>query len=393
MKILTNILNPIDVQTAELLDNHVIEIEKGKITNISPLTKDTKKSQLKNFSKSIFTPALIDAHTHLPQLSIIGSYGYKLMDWLNNHTFPAEIEFEKAEHAKKTSKEFFKELKKVGTATAVIYSSIHKKSTDIAFSEAEKTKLRIFMGKTMMNQNCPKELCENAIQSLSESYELQKKWHKKNKNLQYIYSPRFAISTSPELMKEAGKLSRINKTFLQTHINENKDEINFVKKTYSKSYTQVYEEAKILGPNTLLAHAIHNTKEDLDILEKTQTNIIHCPDANLFLKSGKFPLEKIQERDIQIGLGSDVGAGTTLDMFQIMKSMIYVQEKNIPIETPFYYATKGNAKILKINSGEITKGKRAEFLKVDIQNKPQEAKEVLNKLIFTQNYERELLIY
>lgn len=393
MKILTNILNPIDVQTTEFLDNHIIEVEKGKITNISPLTKDTKKSQLKDFSKSIFTPALIDAHTHLPQLSIIGNYGYELMDWLNNYTFPAEIEFKKEDYAKKISREFFKELKKVGTATAVIYSSIHKESTNIAFQEAEKSKLRIFMGKTMMNQNCPKELCENAIQSLSESYELQKRWHKKNKKLQYIYSPRFAISTSPELMKEAGKLSRINKTFLQTHINENKGEVNFVKKTYSKSYAQVYEDAKILRPNTLLAHAIHNTKEDLDILEKTQTNIIHCPDANLFLKSGRFPLEKIQRREIPIGLGSDVGAGTTLDMFQIMKSMIYLQEKNILIDTPFYYTTKGNAKILNINSGEITKGKSAEFLKINTKYKFQKPQEILNKLIFTQNYERELLIF
>jgi 5-methylthioadenosine/S-adenosylhomocysteine deaminase len=64
------------------------------------------------------------------------------------------------------------------------------------------------MGKTMMNQNCPQELSENAIQSLSESYALQKKWHKKNEKLQYIYSPRFAVSTSPELMKEIGKLAR-----------------------------------------------------------------------------------------------------------------------------------------------------------------------------------------
>ncbi len=393
MKILSNILNPLDQETCEFLDNHVIEIEKGEITNISPLTKNTKKSNLKDFSKSVITPALIDAHTHLPQLDIIGNFGFELMDWLNNYTFPAEIGFEDVAKARKISKRFFQALKDNGTATAVIYSSIHKESTDIAFSEAEKTKLRIFMGKTMMNQNCPKELNENAIQSLSESYALQKKWHLRNEKLQYIYSPRFAVSTSPELMKEAGKLMRLNKTFLQTHINENKEEVNLVKKTYSKSYAQVYEEAKILGPKTLLAHAIHNTKEDMDIFEKTKTNIIHCPDANIFLKSGRFPIEKFEEREIPIGLGSDVGAGTTLDMFEIMKSMLYIQKKVIPTQKAFYLATKGNAKILGINSGEIFNGKKAEILKIDFASLPKNSTDVLNSLIFKKSYKRELLIY
>ncbi len=392
MKILTNILNPIDRETSEFLDNHIIEVEKGIITGITPNTKATTKGNLKDFSKSVITPALIDAHTHLPQFPIVGNYGYELMDWLNNYALPAEIEFEDLTYARDLSKKFFEELKKVGTATAVIYSSIHKESTDIAFEEAEKTKLRIFMGKTMMNQNCPKELCENAIQSLSESYELQKKWHLKNEKLQYIYSPRFGISTSPELMQETAKLSRLNKTFLQTHINENEYEVDFVKKTYSKTYTQVYEDAKILGAKTLLAHAIHNTKEELEILQKTKTNIIHCPDSNLFLNSGQFPLCEFEDREIPVGVGSDVGAGTTLDMFQIMKSMIYRQDKLIPIESPFYYTTKGNARILDINSGEILEGKNAEFLKIDFKESMKSSKEILKKLIFTQDYKRELLV-
>ena len=395
MKILSNILNPIDKQTCELLDNHIIEVEKGEILDIYPQTKQTKKAKIKDFSKSIITPGLIDAHTHLPQLPIIGNYGYELMEWLNNYTFPAEIEFEKVEYAQKISKRFFEKLKQLGTSTAVIYSSIHKNSTDIAFSEAEKTNLRIFMGKTMMNQNCPQELAENAIQSLSESYALQKKWHLKNEKIQYIYSPRFAISTSPELMQEIGKLARINKTFIQTHVNENKDEIKFVKKTYGKSYAEVYQDSKILGPQTLLAHAIHNTKKELDIFEQTKTNIIHCPDANLFLKSGRFPIEDFEYRDIPVGLGSDVGAGTTLDMFEIMKSMLFVQEKAIPAETPFYLATLGNAKILNIDAGEIAKGRKAELLKIDFKSTKTKSntREILNKMIFEKEFKRELLIY
>ena len=72
MKIHTNILNPIDKDTTEHLDNHVLEIEEGKILDIYPLSKKTSRKNLNNFSNSILTPGLIDAHTHLPQLPIIG---------------------------------------------------------------------------------------------------------------------------------------------------------------------------------------------------------------------------------------------------------------------------------------------------------------------------------
>jgi len=72
MKILSNILNPVDQDTTEYLDNHVLEIEEGKILDIYPLSKKTIKGDCKDLSKSILLPGLIDAHTHLPQLPIIG---------------------------------------------------------------------------------------------------------------------------------------------------------------------------------------------------------------------------------------------------------------------------------------------------------------------------------
>ncbi len=397
MEILTNILNPVDDETAELLNNHIVDIEKGKIVSVKPLSKGKKKNKVKDFSKSICIPALIDAHTHLPQFDIVGKYGYGLIEFLQNYAFPAEIRFKELNYAKDLSKRFFQELKKCGTGTAVIYSSIHKESTEIAFKEADKSKLRIFMGKTMMNQNCPKELCENTIQSLNESYQLQKEWHEEDTKLQYIYSPRFAISTSQEFMEEVGKMARLNKTFLQTHINGSKEEREFAMNMYkdSDSYAEIYQKARILGPKTLLAHAIHNSKKDLEILGKTGTNVIHCPDANIFLKSGIFPLKDIEDHGISIGLGSDVGAGTTLDMFKIMKSMLDMQDYIMPVEKPFFHATKGNAKILDIDSGELMEGKNAELLKIDFLGKvdSKNAKNILERLIFTQDYKRELLLF
>jgi guanine deaminase len=395
MKILSNILNPVDKDTTEYLDNHILEIEEGKILDIYPLSKKTIKGDCKDFSKSILLPGLIDAHTHLPQLPITGKYGFELMDWLNNYALPAEIEFGNVNYAKKLSKNFFEKLRKYGTTTAVVYSTIHKESTDIAFQEAERADIRVFMGKTMMDQNCPSELCENTEQSIVESKELYNKWHREDEKITYIYSPRFAITSSEKLMQEVGKISKMNKVFLQTHMNENLEEKEHLRKIYPeyKTYAEIYHKCGLLGARTLLAHCIHNTEEELEILTKTNTKVIHCPDANLFLNSGTFPLRKILDYDIPIGLGSDVGAGTTLDMLEIMKSMIYGQKILIPPSTPFYYATLGNAQILDIDGivGSIERDKQSEILKIDVDKKFKNAQEALNHIIFSRNFKRELI--
>ncbi len=395
MEILTNIINPVDKQTTQYQDNYILEIEEGIVKSKKPLTKEKKLKNVLNLSKSILLPPMIDAHTHIPQIDMMGKYGGGLIEWLNEHTYPNEIEFGNEKIAKKRTKKFLKKLKELGTTTTVAYSSIHSKSTEIVFEEAIKSKMRIWIGKAMMDQNCLTELCENRFSSIVESNTLEKKYHLKNDKVQYIYSPRFAISTSSELLWEIGKTAKLNKLFIQIHLNENKEEKELVKKLYPEfeSYTDIYYKANILGPNTLLAHCIHCTKKEFEIIEKTKSNIIHCPEANLFLKSGKFKLKEIEEYGIPIGLGSDIGAGTTLDMFEVMKSMIYMQEEIVPVSTPFYYSTLGNAKILQIDNivGSIDVGKKAEFLKIDCNKKFKSANDVLNHIIFIKDFKREIL--
>ena len=334
-------------------------------------------------------PGLIDAHTHLPQLPIIGKYGNTLLDWLNKWTFPAEKEFKNEDYARKLSKLFFNSLKRVGTTTAVIYSTVYKDSTDIAFQEAEKSKLRVIMGKVMMDQNSPFYLQESPVQSLEESITLSKKWHQKNKKLYYAYSPRFAIACSIGTMKMI-KESNMNNSFIQTHCNENLEEKDTIKAVYPSisNYVSVYQEANILGPQTLLAHMVHNSKEELEIIKKTETKIVHCPDANFFLKSGRFPIEDFDEIGINFGIGSDVGAGTTLNMFHIMKSMIYMQANNkinVSPERAFWHATIANASILGLNNqiGSIEKGKNAEVIGIKVpENYKNNARDILSFLIF-----------
>jgi guanine deaminase len=186
MKILANIFNPLSKEKTELLDQHILEIDTQthNIVNIRPKSKNDSLNSLDlNLNQGIIIPTLIDAHTHLPQYPIIGKYGESLLGWLKKYTFPIEKKFANIEYAKNLSAIFFNKLKSEGTGTAVIYTTIHADSTDIAFQEAEKSNLRIIMGKVMMDQKSPVELTESPVTSLKESSSLSQKWHRKTQKL------------------------------------------------------------------------------------------------------------------------------------------------------------------------------------------------------------------
>src|SRR5690554_1910327 len=70
-------------------------------------------------------PGFIDAHAHLPQMQVIGSFGAELLDWLNTYTFPAESEFSDAAHAQRIAACFLDELTRHGTTTVAAYCSVH----------------------------------------------------------------------------------------------------------------------------------------------------------------------------------------------------------------------------------------------------------------------------
>ncbi len=147
----------------------------------------------------------------------------------------------------------------------------------------------------MMDMNCPENLKQNSHKTLEESILLYEKWHGKNAKLDYIFTPRFAPTCSLELMKEVAKYAIEHNAWIQTHLSENKEEIEMVKEIFGfKNYTEVYQKAGLLTQHSIFAHCIHLSDEEIKMLAENKCKIAHCPDSNFFLKSGEFPLQKIE---------------------------------------------------------------------------------------------------
>src|SRR5205823_10338921 len=131
--------------------------------------------------------------------------------------------------------------------------------------------------------------------------------------LQYAITPRFAPTSTPELLTCAGDLKReFRDAYVHTHISENTAEVRWVHELFPEAeYADVYDRYGLLDERTVLAHGVYLTEEELDLLSRRNARIAHCPNSNLFLGSGLFRLQHTLDAGVGVGPGTVLRSGAT----------------------------------------------------------------------------------
>lgn len=357
------------------IKNGALIIENGIIKDLKPFNEiDIEPSyKIIDYGDKLIIPGFIDTHTHYPQVDVIASYGEQLLEWLEKYTFPTEVTLKNKKTSKDIAKFFIKEMLKNGTTTAMVFSTVHSEATKIFFKEALKRNLRVISGKVNMDRNAPPELLENYDDMTINTKKLIKKWSNK-KRLSYALTPRFAPTSTEKQLAFLGDIYKNNNNlYVQTHLSENKDEVLWIKELFkeSKSYLDVYKYFNLVGGKSVFAHCIHLEDEDFQVLKDNGSAISFCPSSNLFLGSGLFNYARAKELEIPIGIGSDIGAGTSFSILRNLGDAYKICQLNktsfSPLEA-FYCATLGGAKALSLDTkiGNFEKGKEADFIVIDI---------------------------
>ncbi|MBL1174978.1 guanine deaminase [Pantanalinema sp. GBBB05] len=327
----------------------------------------------------LIMPGFIDTHIHFPQTEMIAAYGEQLLEWLDKYTFPTERKFQDKAYAQQVASLFLDELLKNGTTTALVFAAVFPESVDAFFEEAQRRHLRMIAGKVMMDRHAPDFLIDTAESSYEDSKRLIEKWHKHDRLL-YAVTPRFAVTSTPKQLSLAGKLlQEFPDVYLQTHLCENLKEIELVKQLFPnhQGYLDVYDQAGLVGDKSIFAHGIHLTDAEFDRLSQANSAIAFCPTSNLFLGSGLFNLEKAKstETPIKVGLGTDVGAGTSFSLLQTASEAYKVAQLRTQKLSAFkalFLATLGGAKALSLDDriGNFDPGKEADFIVLNLRATP-----------------------
>jgi guanine deaminase len=319
----------------------------------------------------LILPGFIDMHLHFPQMQVIASYAANLLEWLNTYTFPEECRFVESEHAARIATHFYDELLRHGTTTAVAYCSVHKTSADAFFAEALKRGMCMVGGKVMMDRNAPQGLLDTPQMGYDETRAVIADWHGKGRNHVAI-TPRFAITSTPGQMQATQALAEeFPDLHIQTHLSENHEEIRYTGELYpeARDYTDIYAHYGLLGPKTLLGHAIHLSEREADALSEAGAVAVHCPTSNLFLGSGLFPMKSLMRREkpVRVAVATDIGGGSSYSMLRTMDEAYKIQqllgERLNPLES-FYLMTRGNAEALSMadNIGTLDPGTDADLV-------------------------------
>lgn len=329
--------------------------------------------------RTLLIPGFVDCHVHYVQLPVIASHGTQLLDWLERHTFPAEQQMASAARARATARLFFDLTLGHGTTTAVSFCTTHVASVEAFFAEAHARGVRAIAGKTLMDRHGPRALLDTPQRAYDESRALIARWHERGR-LGYAITPRFAPTSSPAQLDAAGSLWREHPTcWVQSHVAENRSEIAWVRKLFprARDYVDVYAGFGLLGRRAVYGHGIHLSTRELAALASTQTAIAHCPSSNLFLGSGLFSWRRIArgKRPLRVGLGTDVGGGTSLSMLATIADAYKVAQMGGVSLGPahvFYLATRGGAHALDLDDriGSILPGLDADLVLLDFEATP-----------------------
>ena len=365
-------------ESVNIIEDGGILIKNGIIAEVDNFLTIKKKNSLAktyDYGRHLITAGFIDCHMHYPQTGIISSFGKRLIDWLNDFTFPEEKKFIAPEYASKIASLTLNLCLQNGTTTVSSFCTSSPTSVNKFFEEANKREMCVVAGKTCMDRNAPEYLLDTVNSSYDESKKLIEKWHKTNR-LVYAISPRFAPTSTPKQLECLGNLwSEFPDCLMQTHLSEQEEEIHWVKNLFpnAKNYLNVYEQFDLVRENSIFGHCIHLSDKELDILQERNSSVAHCPTSNLFIGSGIFNLKSFNEKKIKVGLATDTGGGTFFSMLKTMAETYKISQLSqfsIHPAQLLWLATMGSSTALNLQKeiGNIEKNYFADLNVIDLSS-------------------------
>lgn len=378
-----------------IVDNGGVIIHLAHASSLDLSVLQGKRGYVELGPHEFLSPGFIDLHIHAPQFAFTGTATDRPLmghdGWLETYTFPAERSLQDdVSTARRVYEGVVRKSLSFGTTTACYFATLHLEPCKILADVALALGQRALVGKVCMDRNSPENYVQSTQQNVDETIELieyvRSRAGKQQEGsllpmLLPIITPRFIPTCTPELLKALGQIAADYCCHIQSHISESVDQVEYTRMLEGpgKTDAEIFDSHALLSDKCIMAHGVHLSDPDLDLMRTRGSAVAHCPLSNFFFAGSTLPCRKLMERQNKVGLGTDVAGGYSPSMISsacmaVVASHAHQQSTGevacLDYRHAFYLATMGGAEALGVSDkiGTFAVGMELDALILTVSN-------------------------
>lgn len=372
------VFTPTPQDFVTLADGYVVVDNDGVIVEcLADLPDRYDGAPVTDHGDRLLLPGFTDAHAHASQLPITGlQSSTELIDWLDTLALPQEAALADTAYADSIYRQFADSLLRNGITGSIVMGTIHAESTAILVDKLIAAGLRSCVAKVSRDRNAPADARQDTAHAITDSRRFLAHTVSKSALVTPSVGPSTAALCTRELMAGLAEQAAEFDIACHAHLAENRSEVEKTLQMHPDcaDFLETYQRAGLMeNANTVVAHAIYLNDREKKTIRDTGMLVAHCPHSNLNLLSGVMPLAQYHDQGIRVGLGSDIGAGHTLNMFDnivgaiqsgAMSYLTGQASRPVPAAEAYYCATKGGGSFFG-KTGSFEPGYRFDALVID----------------------------
>ena len=362
------------VKNVPLLEHYSVIVQNDTIVDL--LSTALARSQYTSadtvsLDEHILIPGLINLHTHAAMNLMRGiADDLPLMQWLNEHIWPAERAVVSSDYVRDASLHACAEMLSGGT-TCFNDMYFFPRATAAAINQSG---MRANLG--LFVSEFANSYANDADDYLQKGFESHDSW-RGNSMISSSIAPHAPYTVSNRTFEKIITYAEQLSIGIHTHLHETRDEISQSETQYGVRPIQRLAALGLLGPNFTAAHGVHLLPREIDMLSGHGCHIAHCPSSNLKLGSGIAPISSMLKNNVNVGIGTDGAASNNrLDMFTEIRLAALLAKgasedpTTVPAHQALEMATINAAKALGLDDkiGSIEIGKKADVVAIKLSD-------------------------
>ncbi len=357
----------------QVLENHSLAIDEGgRIQAVLPTSQAQEQIEAREhirLERHALLPGLINAHTHSAMSLMRGlADDLPLMDWLNNHIWPAEAQHVSEQFVADGMKLAMAEMLRGGTTC---FNDMYF-FPDVAAHAAAEAGMRGLVGMILLD--FPTVWAQSADEYFDKGQAVRDAY-RGHPLIGTSFAPHAPYTVSDEPLKKLVTRNGEMELRINMHVHETAFEVAEAEKTTGRRPLQRLNEVGLLGPDLIAVHMTQLNDREIEQVALANCHVVHCPESNLKLASGFCPVARLLDAGVNVALGTDGAASNNdLDMLgeirtaALLAKAVAEDASALPASQALHMATLGGARALGLEeqTGSLRVGKWADLFAIEL---------------------------